>query len=359
MHLLLEGVVPYELKLFLHFCVFDEQFFTIDWLNMQLDSFQYSYLENDKPEPILRNDLLAEKKLKQTSASMLTLCKILPYIISMKVPQDCAKLVNFLRLLQITFLATCPSATSQTAGQIRQLVATHHILCREHYPKASVTPKMHYLVHLPNQLLKFGALRHHWCQRYEAKHAFFKSFRMKCFKNLPKSLAQKHQLWMCYKQVGPMGTFTRNFLYDGDVVTEGENKLLSDAYPTLAAQFVASVSGNAERDLDAYLTSSVKIHGLLFKTGCVLVMEYDFSGLPTFVIVRDICVDKDTKLFVVEQLEVDHFNQAMLCYVAKATNSVSLVRYADLQHPWPLSLHNINGKMCVINSYGHIAEFLM
>jgi len=342
MHLLLEGVIPYELKLLLHFFIFDEKIFTVHWLNMQLESFPYSYLENDKPEPVTHNDLLAEKKLKQTSASVLTMCKILPYIIGTKVPHDCAQWINFLRLVQITFLATCPIATSETAGQISQLVTTHHLLFREHYPKATITPKMHYLVHLPKQLLKFGPLRHHWCLRFEAKHAFFKSFRMKCFKNFP-------SLWL--KNI--------NFGCVTSRLGQWELRLLSDKYPTLAEQFLSYVSIKAQHDLVVCFINCVTIHGLQFKIGCVLVTEYDFSGQPNFCMVKDICVHCDEKLFVLEQLEVDHFKHEMLCYVVKPTADVSLVRYADLSYRWPLSVHSINGQMCVINVYGHIAEFLM
>lgn len=147
MHLLLEGVIPYELKLFLYFCIFDAKYFTCDWLNVQLESFQYTYLESDRPQLIQRVDLMSDKKLKQTSSAVLTLCKVLPYIVGMKVPDDCERWLNFLRLLQITFLATCPFATVDTAGQLSQLITKHHMLFREQYPKATVTPKMHYLVH--------------------------------------------------------------------------------------------------------------------------------------------------------------------------------------------------------------------
>jgi len=104
LHLLLEGIVPYELRLFLHFCIFDAKFFTCDWLNVHLNSFQYTYLESDKPEQIQRSNLLCDKKMKQTSAAVLTLCKVLPFILGMKVPPDCDRWVNFLRLVQITFL---------------------------------------------------------------------------------------------------------------------------------------------------------------------------------------------------------------------------------------------------------------
>lgn len=40
----------------------------------------------------------------------------------------------------------------------------------------------------------------YWCMRYEAKHNYFKdlALKMKCFKNICKSLAERHQRFMCY-----------------------------------------------------------------------------------------------------------------------------------------------------------------
>jgi len=356
MHLLLEGVIPYELKLFLCFAVFDAKYFTVEWLNVQLLSFSYTYLETDKPEPILRGDLLSEGKLKQTSAAILTLCKTLPYIVGVKLPNDCEKWINFLRLLQITFLATCPAVTVETAGHLSQLVATHHTLFTKHYPKASVTPKMHYLVHLPNQLLRFGPLRNHWCLRFEAKHGYFKALRLKCFKNLPLTLAKKHQLWMCYKQLGPLGSRSKNYLYEGDLVREGVSKELTAEYPSLVAQFAAILNCS---DDSVYVTDSIKVNGIEYRQGCAIVLSYDFSGLPQFVVMRDMFVHNDVKFFVVEELAVDHFNPQMLCYVVEPSSVFRVVRYVELRYPWPLSLHSINGHLCVINVYGHVCEFLM
>jgi len=344
MHLLLEGVIPYELKLFLHFCIFDASYFTCDWLNVQLNSFQYTYLEADRPEQIQRADLLHEKKLKQTSSAVLTLCKVLPYILGVKVPADCDKWLNFLRLLQITFLATCPYATADTAGQLSQLITTHHTLFREHYPKAAVTPKMHYLIHLPLQLMKFGPLRHHWCMRFEAKHAFFKSFNLKCFKNIPKTLAKKHQLWMCHKQLGTLGSRNRNFLYDGDTVCEGEPMSLSAVYPDLLHEFAAVLNSAGSDDSEnilVYFTNSVKIQGFQYNIGCIIVTEYDYSGLPHFSVVQNIFVYKEMKFFVLEQLNTVHFEQRLLCYIVNPRNIFNIVRFADLSYPCPLSCNKL------------------
>ena len=49
-----------------------------------------------------------------------------------------------------------------------------------------------------------------WCMRFEAKHNYFKSLahRVKSFKNIPKTMASRHQKLMCYylsnKQTSPI-----------------------------------------------------------------------------------------------------------------------------------------------------------
>ena len=45
-----------------------------------------------------------------------------------------------------------------------------------------------------------GPMTRYWCMRYEAKHSYFKDIaqKTKCFKNIPKSLAERHQRLVCY-----------------------------------------------------------------------------------------------------------------------------------------------------------------
>ena len=40
-----------------------------------------------------------------------------------------------------------------------------------------------------------GSVMRYWCMRYEAKHSYFKDLaqKIKCFKNIPKSPAERHQ----------------------------------------------------------------------------------------------------------------------------------------------------------------------
>ena len=45
----------------------------------------------------------------------------------------------------------------------------------------------------------------YWCMRYEAKHNYFKDLanKTKCFKNICKSLAYRHQYLVCYQTFSP------------------------------------------------------------------------------------------------------------------------------------------------------------
>ncbi|KAL1479153.1 hypothetical protein MTO96_052092 [Rhipicephalus appendiculatus] len=54
------------------------------------------------------------------------------------------------------------------------------------YPNAAVTPKLHFLLHYPKYILKYGPPRRYWGMRFEAKHSYFKSIasKTKNFKNI-------------------------------------------------------------------------------------------------------------------------------------------------------------------------------
>ena len=57
MHVLFEGVLPYELKLMLHQFIFVKMYFSLQYLNSQIGSFAYSAEETrDKPPSLKEHD---------------------------------------------------------------------------------------------------------------------------------------------------------------------------------------------------------------------------------------------------------------------------------------------------------------
>ena len=57
---------------------------------------------------------------------------------------------------------------------MRILIEEHHHLLKTLYPCESILPKMHYMVHYPSQVYRFGPLVNTWTMRYEAKLSVLK-----------------------------------------------------------------------------------------------------------------------------------------------------------------------------------------
>ena len=85
---------------------------------------------------------------------MWILATYLPLIFGDKIPVDDSKWECFLLLLSIIQLCTARVASAALAGILGVLIREHHMLFIKCYPVASIIPKMHYMVHLPQQLLR-------------------------------------------------------------------------------------------------------------------------------------------------------------------------------------------------------------
>ena len=57
--------------------------------------------------------------------------------------------------------------------------------------------------------------------RFEAKNSQLKQFVGKNFKNLPKTIAERHQNYMCMHLLPSPGVERTNFLYSGDEIHKG------------------------------------------------------------------------------------------------------------------------------------------
>ena len=75
-------------------------------------------------------------------------------------------------------------------------------------------------------MYRCGPMTRYWCMRYEAKHNYFKDLaqKMKCFKNICKSLAERHQHLICYQYL------TSNVLLKDTEVGKSENHFTLHVY---------------------------------------------------------------------------------------------------------------------------------
>ncbi len=60
---------------------------------------------------------------------------------------------NFLRLLTIVDIVFAPLCSKDWAGFLRDEINWHHQMFKELY-ECNITPKMHYMVHYPDMILR-------------------------------------------------------------------------------------------------------------------------------------------------------------------------------------------------------------
>lgn len=292
MHIFLEGIVGYEMK-FLFKYLFDSGRLTLNDLNRGIDYFAYGYSETkDKPAPIKAVDLefKSSSNLGQSASQMWLFACILPYILDGKVESDDPNWKNFLSLLEIMGICFAHKVTFRSIINLKQLVKEHLTSFKIVYPNARILPKQHYLVHLPTQIMMFGPLIRSWCMRFEAKHSYFKDMarKIKNFKNLPLSLAKRHQSMESAAaiQIDEECDTDSCPLVDNEV-QYGKGKLLFDhdrEYASNTIQKFYEVNENNLESIQVFEYNSITVYGTCYKPGVnnFLLLGLDDIGLPQF-----------------------------------------------------------------------------
>lgn len=186
----------YELKLLLCHCI-NQKYFTIDELNGRMERYGF---EDKKPRPfdpsLVRN---ADLKIRQSASQMMELSQQLPLLIADKIPLDDPHWNSFL-LSKICCVANSPTCTSDTIAYLRILIQEKLEVFKTLYSNQKLLPKHHYMLHYPSQMQRLGPLIQSWTMRQESKLSFVKRVsRQSNYKNICKTVAKKHQFWMCYQ----------------------------------------------------------------------------------------------------------------------------------------------------------------
>ena len=200
MHDLFEGFMHYELKLLLSYCVWEQKYFTIKDLNHKISVFDFG--EEDRPsflDPAITK-VPNERSIRQSAAETIVLVKYLPLLLGDTIPEDDQNWYPFLLLIKICKIALSPIYTPDTVPHLRVLVEEKLLLYRKLYPEMTLKPKMHYLLHYPSQIERYGPLIHSWTMKHDAKLSFMKrAAKSGNNKNVCKFVAKHHQFWVLYQ----------------------------------------------------------------------------------------------------------------------------------------------------------------
>jgi hypothetical protein len=203
-HDLFEGVIAYDLPLYIKYFVKTKKWFSYDILNQRIASFTYMSTDAlDKPNPVSHDG----NRLGGNAVQNWCLLRLLPLIIGDKICEVSDEVWQLLLLLvRITAMICAPKVS---VGQIAcmQLLIEEYLEARYNmFPEVKMRPKHHYLSHYPALTLKFGPLIRVWTMRFEAKHAYFKRCMRFCqnFSNITSLLAERHQMLQAYLATGTM-----------------------------------------------------------------------------------------------------------------------------------------------------------
>lgn len=341
MHVLLEGVVILEIKASLYHFIFIDSYFSLKWLNTQLSNWIYH--EGQVKPPMFEADKLkGDCKLTLTAATVLTLIYVLPFILSLKVPLSNEKFLNLIRLIKITNICTSPYALQVTPGQLANLIVKHNETFKIEYPTITLTPKFHYLIHFPRQIKNFGPLRHQWCMRWEAHFSVLKGRKWGSFKNISYSMANFHQLWSCYHQLGINGK-NPNYLYKGHSITYDKEIGISNldlSTRNLLEPLIDSSLG------EIYQAKEVTYYGCKFKPG----VSFTNNGY-SFNIIDKIFVQGDKILLATKSTNSCNFINNLNSFEVLFENNIVIVDLLSISRPFPLHTVSWLSKKYIVNPY--------
>jgi len=335
MHLLFEGVTPMEMKLLLAYAVRESSYFSLADLNCFLSAISESMPADCRPNRIEHNQIFGKDLLRQTAHQMWYLAHMLPLAVGSLVPCGDDRWMNFLRILHIQMLCTSPVATLCTVRSLEIVIAKHNSMFQVLYPDASYIPKMHYLIHLPNQILQFGPARNHWCMRMEAKNGFFKRKKLKNTKNVPKSVAFAHQQWMCCLQHDNSGKPCSVFLKIPPSSKCGIRQALN-TYPYLdALSHCTSLDGIS----DVLTVPSATDSGIQYTKSDFVIIDCFQKG---FARICDIVVLHHCVICIGQLFRTLHYDSHFNGYAVQQLEEIIAFKPEDLHIPWPVLLYKQN-----------------
>jgi len=200
MHVILEGIVPVELSCILYGLCSGKVLDT-DTLNHCISIFWGHLTVNKSDRPPALNRLMEPGHGLSPSMKAVqcwALLKYLPLAVGKQVPFDNVHWLFLLHLSHLVDLIFAPRFTRGMVMYLKDVIEDHLQKFVKLYSSTwhvKLRPKHHFLVHLPEIVLKSGPLTGMSCLKYELKNSFFKrcAHTICNFTNVCHALAKRHQ----------------------------------------------------------------------------------------------------------------------------------------------------------------------
>lgn len=280
-HDLFEGVVSYDLALYLNYIIKQCRWLSVEELNKRILLFKFKGADaNDRPP-----DFSCGKKLSGHAVQNWNLLRFLPLFIFEKVCVDEPVWELVLMLIEIVQLVCAPQITMPMIMRLKDLVEDYLSQRIDLFPDAPLRPKHHYLLHYPYLITQFGPLIRLWTMRCESKHSFFRRCLRNAqnFKNVTLTLTEKHQLLQAYRSSSQL--YQEQFIFESSFVF----------CPSLfSSDIQKAISEFGFQKEEVYCSYRTEYRGITYRKDMVLVLARNDSRLVfghiLFILLQDTTV---------------------------------------------------------------------
>lgn len=333
-HDIFEGVLSFDLALYLKYFIKTKKWLTYTQLNRRIKQLKYKGSEALTKPVAVNSDL---DRLSGQAVQNWNLLRLLPVLIGDKIqdPEDDVWQLA-LQLKDIVDLI-CAQKISLSQVTYLDVIIQEYLEARMClFPESPLKPKHHFLRHYPELILKFGPLIRVWTMRFESKHSYFKrcARNLKIFKNPCLTLSERHQMFQAYLATGGG---CNQILQVKDSCTFYPS-LYSDAIKHAVREF-----GFSENDTTA--STDIQYKGTSYKKGHFLVSKNDESmefGELLIIIIKNQAV-----YFVMEVHECAYHSEYHLYSVTKESTTFQCLNINNLVDFYPLPSYILDGHQVI------------
>ncbi|KAK3916867.1 Zinc finger protein 691 [Frankliniella fusca] len=244
----------------------------------------------------------------------------------------------FLLLKRICELAMAPALTTRQIDEMEELINEYmsdRVILANNYK-----PKHHYFSHLPELYHQFGPLRALWTMGFEQYHQVFKKIAQasKNFINLPKTLAENHQISQAYQYTGDM--FPSEPILPCKPVP-----LVPDAFGQVISDFI--VASNINRN--SVVVESVIVEEVLYEVDINWLILEKILEQETYCVgkIKVIVIEGDICKLVVEKHKAVLLKKYGVYRIMKDAIGLTLVSVDNLQDTGTFPSYKLKGKKCI------------
>jgi hypothetical protein len=342
-HDLFEGVIAYDMALYIRYFVKSQKWFTYDAFDHRIKTFKYAGSDAlDKPGTVTVDG----KRLSGNAIQNWCFIRLFPLVMAPTI-QDTRNEVWLLVLLliRITGLICAPKLSFGQVACMKLLIDEYLEGRSRLFPDTKLRPKHHFLLHYPVLTLKFGPLLRVWTMRFEAKHSYFKRCVRSCqnFSNVTGMLAERHQLLQAYFASGTLfshKTFAVN----------NTNPFTANIY---SQEIKDAVAGSCVHQSRTVVSDRCTFKGTEFRSGCFLVIKPTSDGEIAVAELLLVLIDDETELFfIVRTCRVQNETEVAAIKIIDREGMIICQKpQLLLTHEHPLPLYSVRNDNFLVLKY--------